>query len=79
MDPYLGEVRLVAFAFAPPGWAICAGQLLPISRNTALFSLLGFTHGGDGVATFALPDLRAQAGVGLNYIIALEGIYPAHA
>lgn len=64
MDPFLGEIRLVAFNFAPPGWALCAGQVLPISQNTALFSLLGNSYGGDGLSTFALPDLRGRVPVG---------------
>ena len=58
MDPFLGEIRLVPYTFAPLGWAFCAGQLLPISQNTALFSLLGTTYGGDGKSTFALPNLQ---------------------
>ena len=57
-DPFLGEIRVFPFTFAPVGWALCDGQLLPISQNTALFSLLGTTYGGNGVTTFALPDLR---------------------
>jgi microcystin-dependent protein len=60
-DPYVGEIRLVGFTFAPRGWAICAGQLLPISQNTALFSLLGTNYGGNGVSTFALPDLQGRS------------------
>jgi microcystin-dependent protein len=64
VDPFLGEIRLVAFTFAPRGWAFCAGQLLSISQNTALFSLLGTTYGGDGRTTFALPDLRGRVPVG---------------
>jgi microcystin-dependent protein len=59
-SPFLGEIRVVAFDFVPPGWARCDGQLLPISQHTALFSLLGTTYGGDGQATFALPDLRGR-------------------
>jgi len=59
-DPYLGEIRMFAGNFAPRGWAFCEGQLLPISQNTALFSLLGTTYGGDGRTTFALPDLRGR-------------------
>ena len=55
MDPYLGEIRLFAGNFAPKYWAICDGTLLPISQNTALFSLLGTMYGGDGKSTFALP------------------------
>jgi microcystin-dependent protein len=57
MDPFVGEIRVVGFNFAPTGWAQCNGQLLPISQNTALFSLLGTYYGGDGKSTFALPNL----------------------
>ena len=60
MDQYLGEIRLCAFSFPPKGWAACNGALLPITQNTALFSLLGTQYGGDGVRTFALPDLRGR-------------------
>lgn len=60
-DPYLGQISMFAGNFAPRGWAFCDGQLLPISQNQALFSLLGTTYGGDGVTTFALPDLRGRA------------------
>jgi microcystin-dependent protein len=59
-EPFLGEIRMVGFNFAPRGWAFCDGQLLPISQNTALFSLLGTTYGGDGRTTFGLPDLRGR-------------------
>ncbi|HVT12560.1 MAG TPA: tail fiber protein [Fimbriimonadaceae bacterium] len=62
-DPFIGEVKLVPYNFAPVGWAICAGQLLPISQNTALFSLIGTYYGGDGRSTFALPDLRGRVAV----------------
>ena len=58
--PFLSEIKLVSFNFAPRGWAMCNGQLLPINQNQALFSLLGTTYGGDGRVTFALPDLRAR-------------------
>jgi microcystin-dependent protein len=58
--PYLGEIRMFAGNFAPRGWAFCNGQLLPIAQNSALFSLLGTTYGGDGRTTFALPDLRGR-------------------
>jgi microcystin-dependent protein len=58
VDQYVAEIRIFAFNFAPTGWAQCNGQLLPISQNTALFSLLGTTYGGDGKSTFALPDLQ---------------------
>jgi microcystin-dependent protein len=60
MDPFIGEIRMVGFNFAPVGWALCNGQLLPIAQNTALFSLLGTTFGGDGVRTFGLPDLQSR-------------------
>lgn len=60
-NPYLGEIRLLSFNFAPRGWAFCAGQTLPINQNQALFSLLGTTYGGNGTTTFALPDLRDRA------------------
>jgi microcystin-dependent protein len=57
-DPFVAEIRVVGFNFPPTGWAFCDGQLLPISQNTALFSLLGTFYGGDGKSTFALPNLR---------------------
>jgi microcystin-dependent protein len=60
-DPFVAEIRIFPFNFAPKGWAFCNGQLLPISQNTALFSLLGTTYGGDGKSTFALPNLEGQA------------------
>lgn len=60
-DPFVSEIRMVGFSFAPKGWAFCSGQLLPISQNTALFSLLGTMYGGDGKSTFALPDLQGSA------------------
>ena len=59
-DQFLGEIRAFGFNFAPVGWAICNGQLLPIAQNTALFSLLGTTYGGDGRVTFALPNLQGM-------------------
>ena len=59
--PYLGEIKLVSFAFPPKGWAMCNGQLMPINQYQALFSLLGTTYGGDGRTTFALPNLQARA------------------
>jgi len=64
MNPYLGEIRIFAGNFAPQGWALCNGQLLPISNNAALFSLLGTYYGGDGVSTFALPNLQSRVPVG---------------
>lgn len=60
MDPFVAEIRIFPFNFAPKGWAFCDGQLLPISQNTALFSLLGTTYGGDGKSTFALPDMQGN-------------------
>jgi microcystin-dependent protein len=60
-DPFVAEIRIFPFNFAPTGWAFCNGQLLPISQNTALFSLLGTTYGGDGKSTFALPNLQGNA------------------
>ena len=60
-DPFVAEIRIFPFNFAPKGWAFCDGQLLPISQNTALFSLLGTTYGGDGKSTFALPNMQGNA------------------
>jgi microcystin-dependent protein len=61
MDPFVAEIRIFPFNFAPKGWAWCDGQLLPLSQNTALFSLLGTTYGGNGKSNFALPDLQGRA------------------
>jgi len=61
MDPFVAEIRIFPFNFAPKGWAFCDGQILPLSQNTALFSLLGTTYGGNGQSTFALPDLQGSA------------------
>ncbi|MBP7962692.1 MAG: tail fiber protein [Caldilineaceae bacterium] len=117
-DPFIGEISMFAGNYAPEGWAFCNGQLMDIGQNSALFSILGTIYGGDGIRTFALPDLRGRAPVhagqapgtdrvglgdnnhswsepvvkaeggkssahllpflGVNFIIALEGIYPAH-
>src|SRR3954447_4813658 len=60
-DPFVAEIRMFPFNFPPKGWAFCDGQLMPLSQNTALFSLLGTTYGGDGKSTFALPDLQGSA------------------
>jgi microcystin-dependent protein len=60
-EPFVAEIRIFPFNFAPKGWAWCDGQLMPISQNTALFSLVGTTYGGDGKSTFALPDLHGRA------------------
>lgn len=59
-EPFLAEIRIMSFNFAPKGWSLCNGQLLPIAQNQALFSLLGTTYGGNGTTTFALPDLRGR-------------------
>ena len=59
-DPFVAEIRIVGFNFAPTGWAFCDGQLLPLSQNTALFSLLGTTYGGNGLSNFALPNLQGS-------------------
>ena len=61
MDPFVAEIRIFPFNFAPKGWAFCDGQILPLSQNTALFSLLGTTYGGDGKSNFALPNLQDNA------------------
>ena len=63
MDPFLGQLMLVPYNFAPRGWAFCNGQIMSIAQNTALFSLLGTTYGGNGQTTFALPDLRGRVAV----------------
>lgn len=62
-SPFIGEIRIVGFNFAPIGWAMCQGQLLSIAQNDALFALIGTTYGGDGQTTFALPDFRGRLGV----------------
>src|SRR2546423_4704657 len=61
MDPFVAEIRIFPFNFAPKGWAFCDGQILPLSQNTALFSLLGTTYGGDGKSNFALPNMEGNA------------------
>ena len=77
-QPYVGEIRIFAGNFAPAGWAFCDGSLQSISVNPTLFQLIGTTYGGDGVNTFALPDLRGKGIVaGLNYYIALQGVFPS--
>lgn len=65
-QPFLGELKLMAFNFAPRGWALCNGQLLPINQNQALFSILGTTYGGNGTTNFQLPDLRGRAALGFS-------------
>jgi microcystin-dependent protein len=66
VDNFIGEIKIVGFNFAPIGWALCQGQTLSIQQNNALFSLLGTTYGGDGIRTFALPDLRGRVAVGMG-------------
>jgi microcystin-dependent protein len=84
-QPFLSQIEAFPFNFAPKGWALCAGQLMPINQNQALFSLIGTTFGGDGVRTFALPDLRGRLangfgqGLGLaNYTLGQRGGEETH-
>src|SRR5881296_3380625 len=79
-DPFVAEIRIFPFNFAPKGWAWCDGQLMPLSQNTALFSLLGTFYGGDGKSNFALPNLQGacalswgQSSTGTNYDIGQTG------
>src|ERR1041385_3275006 len=74
-EPFLSEIRIMSFVFAPKGWALCNGQLLPINQNQALFSLLGTTYGGDGRVNFALPDLRGNVPihVGQGFTLGQKG------
>lgn len=74
-QPYVGEIRMFAGSFAPAGWAFCDGQLIPISENDVLFTLIGTTYGGDGQNTFALPDLRSRVPVhqGNGFVIGQSG------
>jgi len=79
-EPFLSEIRLFSFVFAPKGWALCNGQLLPINQNQGLFSLLGTTYGGDGRVNFALPDLRGRIPihVGSGHTLGERGGEQAH-
>jgi len=79
-EPFLSEIRIFSFSFAPKGWALCDGQLLPINQNQALFSLLGTTFGGDGRVNFALPDLRARVPIhaGSGHTLGERGGEQAH-
>ncbi len=79
-EPFLSEIRIFSFGFAPRGWALCDGQLLPINQNQALFSLLGTTFGGDGRVNFALPDLRSRLPihVGNGHVLGERGGEQAH-
>lgn len=78
--PYLGEIRMVSFAFPPKGWALCDGQLLAINQNQALFAILGTTYGGNGVNTFALPNLQSESAmhVGGSYALGQTGGEAGH-
>ena len=79
-EPFLSEIRIMSFSFAPKGWAMCNGQLLPINQNQALFSLLGTTYGGDGRVNFALPNLqrRTPIHVGNGHTLGERGGEQAH-
>jgi microcystin-dependent protein len=79
-EPFLSEIRVMSFGFAPKGWALCNGQLLPINQNQALFALLGTTFGGDGQTSFALPDLRGRTPihVGSGHSLGERGGEQAH-
>ncbi len=79
-EPFLSEIRIMSFGYAPKGWAMCNGQLLPINQNQALFSLLGTTFGGDGRVNFALPDLRGRTPihVGSGHTLGEKGGEQAH-
>lgn len=68
MDPFIGEIRIFAGTFAPSGWALCNGQIMSITQNTALFSLLGTTYGGDGISTFALPNLQGRVPIHMGQL-----------
>ncbi len=70
-EPFLGEIKIVSFNFPPKGWAFCDGQLLPINQNQALFSILGTTYGGNGIQTFALPNLQGRVPVHIGNGVAL--------
>jgi len=78
MEPFLGQIELFPYTFTPARWMPCTGQLLNINQNTALFSLLGTTFGGDGKTTFALPNLQGkEPAPGLTFCIAVQGVYPS--
>lgn len=80
-EPFLGEIRIMAFNFAPKGWALCNGQLLPINQNQPLFAILGTTYGGNGQTTFALPDFRGRVPIyqGQGFLIGQKGGEEFHA
>ena len=77
-EQLIGQIQLFPYDFAPTDWAFCEGQLLPIMQNQLLFSLIGTRYGGDGMSTFALPNLKGkEPGPDMHYCIALQGIYPS--
>ncbi|MCX7747611.1 MAG: tail fiber protein [Clostridia bacterium] len=76
-SPFIGQIQLFAFNYAPEGWMLCQGQLLNISQNQALFALIGITYGGDGRTNFALPNLQGASPLpGMQYYIAIQGLFP---
>ena len=78
MEPFLGQIQLFPYNFAPKGWAFCEGQILQISENSALFALIGGIYGGDGRSTFALPNLKGkEPDPNMHYCIAVQGIFPS--
>src|SRR2546423_8635779 len=79
-EPFLSEIRIMSFVFAPKGWALCNGQLMPINQNQALFSLLGTTYGGDGRVNFGLPDLRGNVPIhmGSGFTLGQKGGQQSH-
>lgn len=78
MDPLLGSIQLFAFNYAPKNWMSCDGSLLQIGQNTALFSLLGTTYGGDGMSTFGVPNLKGKEPIpGSVYCVCVSGAYPS--
>lgn len=80
MDPILGQIQLFPFQWSMTGWMPCEGQMLQITQNAALFSLIGGTYGGDGRVTFALPDLKgSEPHPEMRYFIAVQGAYPQRA
>lgn len=79
MDYFIGTILLLPYSFNPMGMLLCNGQILQINQNTALFSLINNTYGGDGYTTFAIPNMLGQEPQpGMNYFIIVEGLYPTH-
>lgn len=76
MEGYIGEIRLVAYDFAPVSWMPCKGQILPIQHHEALYSLLGTNYGGDGHTTFGIPKLDSPSEY-MHYVICVDGLYPS--